>query len=190
MDRGSLSITCLPGLPVSVALPAAVRDDKQLPPGWATSPYNYGIINIAWRLVPNQAHRALTRCLHPSNRTWCKWFNWLYFPKKFRCCSDIVCLKFLTIQWGPYVNNFHSSLECSQYCNMGVDHFCCWLTFLWLVLCLIVLVTVAWQFSHEICYCLMIVYFLYCTFYTVCVLELFTLCILELFAFYEHSFFS
>ena len=125
----------------------------QQPPGWVTSQQQCN--NIAWRLVPNQAHRASTRWLYPSNGSWCKWFNWLYFPQKLRCCSGVVFLKFPTIQLGRYVNNFHSSLECSQYlggCNMGVDHFCWWLTFLWLVLCMIVLVTVGWPFSHEICY--------------------------------------
>ena len=101
------------------------------------------------------------------------------FPPAFRCLFWCWLLKLPIIRLGRDLINFHSRpmlcseySECSQYLvrclNMGVDDFCWWLAFLWLMLCIIVLVTVGWQFSHEICHCLMIVYFWYSVFsYTV-----------------------
>ena len=170
-----------------------LRDASKLPPGWVAN--NAVIKRDGWFPTKPTEYRQ-EACYYPSNVDWCKWSGWLYFPPAFRQLSWHCPSKLSTIQWGRYLKHFHSRpmlwSECSQYLgrrlNMGVDNFCWWLTFLWLVLCLIVLVTVGWQFSHKICYWLMIVYFWYCTFYAVCVLELVTLCILELVTVYEHLF--
>ena len=120
-----------------------LRDASKLPPGWVAN--NAVIKRDGWFPTKPTEYRQ-EACYYPSNVDWCKWSGWLYFPPTFRQLSWHCPSKLSTIQWGRYLNDFHSRpmlwSECSQYLgrrlNMGVDNFCWWLTFLWLVLCLIV----------------------------------------------------
>ena len=170
VDQGFIHISCLPGQPVTCGPACHSRR-------WSTGTrVGHRSIqqwnNIAWRLVPNQVHRVLTRsmsaCLAPI------WLD--VFSPSFWMLVLVLSFEIYNYTKGRDLINFHSRpmlcSECSQYLgrylDMGVDYFCWWLVFLWLVLCVIVLVAVWWQFSREICYSLIIVYFWYSVFwYTV-----------------------